>query len=73
MLNQNYDKRPSITEVKKQLLDLLQEYDESAYQSLNLYIDEADSAEIVNNEAGWPYMDNLVAKVNKLFELDNYI
>ncbi len=73
LLNQNYDKRPSITEVKKQLLDLLQEYDESAYQSLNLYIDQADSAEIVNKEAGWPYMDNLVAKVNKLFELDNYI
>jgi hypothetical protein len=49
----------------------LKECDESAYLSLNMYIDQADSAEFVNEEAGWPYMDNLVAKVNKLFESDN--
>jgi serine/threonine protein kinase len=71
MLNPNYDERPSINEVKNQLLGLLKECDENAHLSLNMYIDQADSAEIVNEEAGWPYMDNLVTKVNKLFELDN--
>ena len=71
LLNPNYDERPLITEVKNQLLSLLKECDASAYLSLNMYIDQANSAEIVNQEAGWPYMDNLVAKVNKLFESDN--
>lgn len=71
LLNPNYEERPSITEVKNKLLSLLKECDASAYLSLNMYIDQANSAEIVNEEAGWPYMDNLVAKVNKLFESDN--
>ena len=71
LLNPNYDERPSITEDKNRLLSLLKECDASAYLSLNMYIDQANSAEIVNEEAGWPYMDNLVAKVNKLFESDN--
>lgn len=68
-LNPSYDERPPITEVKNKLLALLKECDENAYLSLSMYINQADSAEIVNEEAGWPYMDNLVAKVNKLFEL----
>ena len=71
LLNPNYDERPSITEVKNKFISLLKECNGSAYLSLNMYIDQADSAEIVNEEAGWPYMDNLVAKVNKLFESDN--
>ncbi len=70
LLNPDYETRPSITDVKNQLHDLLKKSDKNAYLSLDMYIDQADSAEIINDKAGWPYMDNLIHKVNKLYELN---
>jgi serine/threonine protein kinase len=68
MLVADYELRPSISEVKNQLIKLLQDHDIHAYSSFNLYMNQADSAEIINNESGWPYMDNLISKVNQYFK-----
>ena len=70
MLSVEYEERPSMKEVKSRLMDCLRDYDINAYESLKLYLQHADDAEKVNSEAGWPYMDDLVSQINRLYEKD---
>ena len=70
MLTADYVKRPDISEVKIHLSECLAESDKHAYGSLMLYMQQADDAERLNSESGWPYMDELVSKINQHYESD---
>ncbi|OZA03234.1 MAG: hypothetical protein B7Y05_23260, partial [Polynucleobacter sp. 24-46-87] len=70
MLSVEYGARPSMMEVKSRLMECLRDYDIRAYESLMLYVQHADDAEKINSQAGWPYMDDLVSKINRLYEKD---
>ena len=56
--------RPSAELLKEYLLSILKEGFLSAYLSLNAYVDQMDHAATLNANEGWPYMDQLVAKLN---------
>lgn len=56
--------RPSAEFLKEYLLKLLKGVSKDAYLSLIAYIQQMDEAAILNSNQGWPYMDQLVAKLN---------
>lgn len=68
MMNSDYDRRPSISEVKVRLLEIFQELDINSYRTFVAYMELVDKGEEVNSSAGWPYMDELIAKINRLYE-----
>lgn len=70
MLSVEYEVRPTMVEVKNRLMECLRDCDRHAYESLMLYIQQADEAEKINSQAGWPYMDELVSKINRFYEKD---
>jgi serine/threonine protein kinase len=55
--------RPDSTSLKNILLDELKSLSTNAYMTINEYIDMVDQHAIVNEDAGWPYMDKLVSKL----------
>lgn len=63
-LSTNPEQRPSATALKEQLLNLLNKTDMGAYLSLKAYIEQMDHAATLSANEGWPYMDQLVARLN---------
>ncbi len=63
-LSVNPNNRPDPGSLKISLLELLRENFEDAYHSLRIYLDQIDGATHINKEEGWPYMDQLVLKLN---------
>lgn len=70
MLSSDYSLRPSMSVVKRRLLMCLQDIDRQTSESLLMYLQRADEAATTNTEAGWPYMDELVARINKTYNSD---
>jgi serine/threonine protein kinase len=63
-LSTDPDHRPNATLLKEYLLSVLKETSMDAYLSLTAYIQQMDKAASLNSDEGWPYMDQLVAKLN---------
>jgi serine/threonine protein kinase len=56
--------RPDAGNLKMLLMDELKIVSKSAYLTLNVYVEQMDQAAIINKTEGWPYMDQLVDKLN---------
>jgi serine/threonine protein kinase len=63
----NSQDRPTASQLQTDLSEKLRRLSQRAGDSLDAYLQMMDQAEAVNSEAGWPYMDELIRRVNRHF------
>ena len=56
--------RPGKPELEKSLISLLRSYSPETLATLELHLDQYDKAAATNEQAGWPYIDELVQALN---------
>jgi eukaryotic-like serine/threonine-protein kinase len=65
-LNVSPELRPSASELERSLLEQLRDRSLSAACSLEAYLELVDDAVVINDEAGWPHMDDMLRRLSAI-------